>query len=110
MILYIEFKVNGAKRFSFYDDEVNQFVNFKGMNSFKDFRQFETVAGSDNACKFLQVMPENQKSELQPQKMTEINLDGYYAESLKKQLKQAENAEDYDECYRLQNELKKYKT
>lgn len=108
MILYLEFKVKGQKRFSFYDDEINQFLNFKGMNSFKNLAQFEAAAGAGALAKLKGVIPPEVEIPNYGKKVLELNMDEAYCESLQKELVEAEKREDYTECHRIKNELKKY--
>lgn len=109
MILYLEFLVKGQKRFSFYDDEINQFLNFKGINSFKSMAQFEAAAGTGALAKFKNAIPPEVEIPNYGEKALELNMDSAYCESLHKLLKEAEKREDYTECHRIKNELKKYK-
>ncbi len=101
MIFYIEFKFNGITRFSFFDDEINQFVNFKGMNTFKDMKQFEAAAGKENFDKYA-----NASKKPEPDAM-KVNFDESYIKKLSEDLKNAEKREDYTECDRIKNEILK---
>lgn len=109
MILYLEFLVKGQKRFSFYDDEVNQFLDFKGFNSFGSLAQFEAAAGTGALAKLKNAIPPEVEIADYGKKVLELNMDEAYCKSLQKLLKQAEKREDYTECHRIKNELKKYK-
>jgi len=102
MIFYIEFKFNGITRFSFFDDEINQFVNFKGMNAFKDMKQFEAAAGKENFNKYT-----NSVSEKPDPDSFFVSFDESYSKRLSADLKDAEKREDYTECERIKNEILK---
>lgn len=99
MIFYIEFKFNGTTRFSFFDDEINQFVNFKGMNTFKDMKQFEAAAGKENFDKYTLAA-----TKPKPESM-KVNFDESYIKKLSEDLKNAEKREDYIECDRIKKEI-----
>jgi len=101
MIFYIEFKFNGITRFSFFDDEINQFVNFKGMNAFKDMKQFEAAAGKENFNKYTSASNKPEPETLK------VNFDESYSKRLSEDLKDAEKREDYTECERIKNEILK---
>jgi|GEM_PF-5197751 len=101
MIFYIEFKFNGVTRFSFFDDEINQFVNFKGMNAFKDMKQFEAAAGKESFNKYTLAFKKPDPESVK------VNFDESYVKKLSEDLKNAEKCEDYTECERIKNEILK---